>query len=53
MLMIIGILLVGWIALSVIGFLVKGLFWLAIVGGVIFVGATAVTWVKKQNRQIH
>lgn len=53
MLMVLGILLVAWIALSVIGFLIKGLFWLAIIGGVVFVAAAAVGWVKKQNRQLH
>ncbi len=36
MLGIIGFLLIVWVALVVAGFLIKGLFWLAIIGIVLF-----------------
>lgn len=32
------ILLILWIGVSIVGFMVKGLFWLAIIGVVLFVG---------------
>jgi len=37
MLQIIGILLILWLALTVVGFVIKGLVWLAIIGIVLFV----------------
>ncbi|MBP2475770.1 putative membrane protein [Crossiella equi] len=50
MLQILGLILLVWIALSVVGFLVKGLFWLVVVGGVAFAAVSAWAWVKKQNQ---
>ncbi|MCW4386581.1 hypothetical protein OH146_12435 [Salinibacterium sp. SYSU T00001] len=38
MLKIILILLAIWIVLSIIGFVVEGLFWLAVIGLILFVG---------------
>jgi hypothetical protein len=35
------VLLVVWVALTVIGAVVKGLFWLAVVGLVLFLGTAA------------
>jgi uncharacterized membrane protein len=43
---IIVILLVIWLALSVLGFVVKGLFWLAVVGIILFVVTAAVGAVR-------
>ena len=40
MLRFLGLLLVVWLVLTVVGAIVKGLFWLAVVGAVLFV-ATA------------
>jgi len=46
---IIVILLVLWLGLSVIGFVIKGLFWLAVIGLVLF-GATALfAWAKNKT----
>ncbi len=42
MLRLLGLLLVLWLVLTVVGAVVKGLFWLAVLGAVLFV-ATAVT----------
>jgi len=38
---IVGTLIVVWLLFAVLGFLIKGLFWLAIIGGVLFVGTAA------------
>ncbi|SDP81874.1 hypothetical protein SAMN04487905_109232 [Actinopolyspora xinjiangensis] len=49
-------LLALWLVLSVagavIGFVVKGLFWLAVVGGALFLITAAVGWAKRDNRQV-
>jgi hypothetical protein len=42
------ILLVVWVALAVLGFVIKGLFWLAVVGIVLFV-ATSIWGVIRRN----
>ena len=44
----IGILLVVWLAVTVIGAVVKGLFWLAVIGALFFV-ATAAIGAKRRN----
>ena len=36
MLRLVGLLLVVWLVLAVLGFVIKGLFWLAIIGIVLF-----------------
>ncbi|SIO90406.1 hypothetical protein BQ8420_26495 [Nocardiopsis sp. JB363] len=41
-------LLAIWLILAIVGTLIKGLFWLALLGGVLFV-ATAV-WARWQSR---
>lgn len=41
MLALIGVLLVIWLVLAILGFVVKGLFWLAIVGIVLFLATGA------------
>ena len=46
---IIVVLLVVWLALSVLGFVIKGLFWLAIIGIVLFVATAA--W-GRMNRRV-
>lgn len=49
MLAIIGIVLVVWIVLAVIGFVVKGLLWLAILALILFVATAAWGWVKRKS----
>lgn len=44
------VLLVIWAVLAVLGFVVKGLFWLAIVGIVLFLATAAYGAVKRQVR---
>ncbi|MGY1692463.1 hypothetical protein [Geodermatophilus sp. SYSU D01105] len=45
-----GLLLVVWLVITVIGAVVKGLFWLAVVGLVFFVLTAAFGWGKQKNR---
>ncbi|SNS47387.1 hypothetical protein [Rhodococcoides kyotonense] len=50
MLGLIGFLLVLWLVFAILGFVVKGLLWLAIVGIVLFVATAAWGWVKRSTR---
>jgi hypothetical protein len=45
-----GLLLVIWLAISVIGWVVKGLFWLAVLGLVLFVATAVLGWGKRNSR---
>ncbi len=49
MLGLIALLLVIWLALTVIGAVIEGLFWLVIVGAILFVGTAAFGWVKHRT----
>ena len=49
MLRFLGLLLVVWLVLTVVGAVVEGLFWLAVVGLLFFVGTAALGWKKRQN----
>ncbi|MDI2032355.1 hypothetical protein QFW96_27295 [Saccharopolyspora sp. TS4A08] len=48
---ILGGLLALWLVMSVAGFLIKGLFWLAVIGGVLFLATAAIGW-SKDKKQI-
>ena len=48
MLQFLGFLLVLWFALVVVGFVAKSLFWLAIVGVVLFLATAAYGWAKRE-----
>ncbi len=43
------LLLVIWLALSVVGFVVKGLVWLAIIGLILFLGTAAIGVVRRKS----
>lgn len=47
---IIVVLLVLWLAVSVLGFVIKGLFWLAIIGLVLFVATAAYGALKNKSK---
>jgi hypothetical protein len=47
---IIGVLLVIWLAFTVLGFVIKGLFYLAIIGGLLFLGTAAYGAIKGGSR---
>jgi hypothetical protein len=51
MLRLLGLLLVIWLAITVIGAVVKGLFWLAVVGLLFFVATAALGWNKRDNNK--
>jgi LPXTG-motif cell wall-anchored protein len=46
--LIIGLLVI-WLILSIVGFAVKGLIWLAIIGLVLFVATGVWGWVKRKS----
>jgi hypothetical protein len=45
----IALLLVVWVALIVVGAVIKGLFWLAVVGLLLFLGTAALGWVRRRT----
>ena len=50
MLRLLGLLLVVWLVVTVVGAVVKGLFWLAVVGLLFFLITAAVGWGKRDTR---
>jgi hypothetical protein len=48
MLILLIVLLVLWLILTIVGFAIEGLLWLAIVGIVLFVGTAAIGVVRRQ-----
>ncbi|WP_165788081.1 hypothetical protein [Arthrobacter glacialis] len=47
MVQIISVLLIIWLVLAILGFVVKGLLWLAVIAAVLFVGTAAIGWVRR------
>lgn len=41
-------LLVVWLVLVIVGLVVKGLFWLFVVGAILFVATAIVGWVRRR-----
>lgn len=50
MLKLIGLLLVVWVALMIIGAVLEGLFWLLVLGGLLFLGTAAYGWSKSNSK---
>ena len=48
----IGVLLVIWLVVTVVGAIVEGLFWLAVVGLLFFVATAALGWNKRDNKAL-
>jgi hypothetical protein len=46
---VIGVLLLIWLVVTVLGALLKGLFWLAVIGGLLFVGTAAYGAIKNRS----
>ena len=44
-----ALLLVIWLAVAIIGAVVEGLFWLLVVGAILFVATAAFGWVKRRT----
>ncbi|GAA1025508.1 MULTISPECIES: hypothetical protein [Amycolatopsis] len=49
MLALLGLLLVVWLACIVLGVVVKGLFWLIIVGAILFAATAVIGFVKRKT----
>jgi hypothetical protein len=49
MLALIAALLVIWLLFVLLGFIIKGLVWLAIIGIVLFLGTAAWGWLKRNS----
>jgi hypothetical protein len=47
MLRLLGLLLVIWLVVTVVGAVVEGLFWLAVVGLLFFAATAALGWTKR------
>jgi hypothetical protein len=47
-----GLLLVVWLVITVIGAVVKGLFWLAVIGLLFFVATAALGWNKRDSKAL-
>jgi hypothetical protein len=45
-----GLLLVVWLVVTVVGAVVEGLFWLAVVGLIFFLLTAAIGWGKRDTR---
>ncbi len=52
MLRFLGLLLVVWLAITVVGAVVKGLFWLAVVGILFFLATAAIGWNKRDTKAL-
>jgi hypothetical protein len=52
MLRFLGLLLVVWLVITVVGAVVKGLFWLAVVGVLFFVATAALGWNKRDDKAL-
>ena len=49
MLRFLGLLLAVWLVITVLGAVIKGLFWLAVVGALFFVVTAALGWNKRRT----
>jgi hypothetical protein len=47
-----GLLLAVWLVITVIGVVIKGLIWLAVLGGIFFVATAAIGWARRDNKAL-
>jgi len=47
MLILVIVLLAAWLILSIIGFAVKGLFWLGLIGIILLVATAMIGWLRR------
>ena len=52
MLRLLGLLLVIWLAVSVLGAFIEGLFWLAVLGLVLFAATAALGWTRRDRKSL-
>ncbi|GAB3806288.1 hypothetical protein [Micromonospora zhanjiangensis] len=48
MIALIVLLLVAWLVLVVVGLTVKGLFWLFVIGAILFVATAIIGWIRRR-----
>lgn len=48
MLALLGLLLVVWLVCIVLGVVIKGLFWLVVVGAILFIATAVIGFVKRE-----
>ena len=46
----IGVLLVLWLVVTVVGVVIEGLFWLTVVGLLFFVGTAVLGWSRRRDQ---
>ena len=42
-----ALLLVIWLVITILGAVIKGLFWLAVIGAILFIGTAALGWTRR------
>jgi hypothetical protein len=47
-----GLLLAIWLVITIAGAVIKGLFWLAVVGLIFFAATAAIGWSKRNNKAL-
>jgi hypothetical protein len=47
-----GLLLVVWLVITVVGAVIEGLFWLAVIGLLFFVATAALGWNKRDSKAL-
>ena len=52
MLRFLGLLLVVWLVITVAGAVIKGLFWLAVIGALFFVATAPIGWSRRNDRAL-
>ena len=52
MLRLLGLLLVVWLVITVVGAVIEGLFWLAVIGLLFFVATAALGWNKRDSKAL-
>lgn len=48
MIAIVGVLLLVWLVVAVLGFVIKGLVWLAIIGIILFLVTAVFGWIRRK-----
>ncbi len=43
------LLLIVWVVLMILGAVIKGLFWLIVIGAVLFLATSAYGWLKRES----
>ncbi|WP_198598049.1 hypothetical protein [Blastococcus atacamensis] len=51
MLRLLAVLLAVWLVVTVVGAVIKGLFWLAVIGALFFVGTAVLGWARRENQK--